>query len=114
MRRYRLIPYIYTAFHNAHTDGQPVMAPVFMADPADPEIRAEQQAFLLGTDILVIPAFAEKILPVLSLLLSVPTKTATPPAHSTGTRATAGVSATAIIKNCIFLPVGTVIIWKLL
>lgn len=60
MRRYRLIPYIYTAFHNAHTDGQPVMAPVFMADPADPEIRAEQQAFLLGTDILVIPAFAEK------------------------------------------------------
>lgn len=59
MRRYRLIPYIYTAFHNAHTDGQPVMAPVFMADPADPEIRAEQQAFLLGTDILVIPAFAE-------------------------------------------------------
>ncbi len=58
-RRYRLIPYIYTAFRRAHTDGQPVMAPVFMADPADVSLRAEEQAFLLGTDLLVIPAFAE-------------------------------------------------------
>lgn len=58
-RRYRLMPYIYTAFRKAHTDGQPVMAPVFFADPADMSLRAEQQAFLLGTDLLVIPAFAE-------------------------------------------------------
>jgi len=58
-RRYRLIPYIYTAFHTAHTDGQPVMAPVFMADPTDLSIRGEEQAFLIGTDLLVIPAFAQ-------------------------------------------------------
>lgn len=58
-RRYRLIPYIYTAFYNAHTDGQPVMAPVFMADPTDTDLRAEEQAFMIGTDLLVIPAFAE-------------------------------------------------------
>ncbi len=58
-RRYRLAPYLYTAFYNAHKDGQPVMAPVFFADPADPAIRAEEQAFMLGTDLLVIPAFAE-------------------------------------------------------
>lgn len=58
-RRYRLMPYIYTAFRRAHTDGQPVMAPVFMADPADTSLRAEEQAFLIGTDLLVIPAFAE-------------------------------------------------------
>ncbi len=58
-RRYRLMPYIYTAFRRAHTDGQPVMAPVFMADPADASLRAEEQAFLIGTDLLVIPAFAE-------------------------------------------------------
>ena len=58
-RRYRLMPYLYTAFYNAHKDGQPVMAPVFFADPADVSLRAEEQAFMLGEDILVIPAFAE-------------------------------------------------------
>ena len=31
-RRYRFSPYLYTAFHVAHKDGQPVMAPVFFAD----------------------------------------------------------------------------------
>ncbi|MDE6152573.1 MAG: DUF5110 domain-containing protein [Muribaculaceae bacterium] len=58
-RRYRLMPYIYTAFRSAHTDGQPVMAPVFFADPADADLRAEEQAFLIGSDLLVVPAFAE-------------------------------------------------------
>lgn len=58
-RRYRLIPYLYTAFYNAHTDGQPVMAPVFFADATDASLRAEEQAFLLGNDLLVIPAFSE-------------------------------------------------------
>ncbi len=58
-RRYRLMPYIYTAFHTAHTDGQPVMAPVFFADLKDQALRAEEQAFMLGTDILVVPAFAK-------------------------------------------------------
>lgn len=57
-RRYRLIPYIYTAFRSAHTDGQPVMAPVFLADPKDTSLRSEEQAFLIGTDLLVVPAFA--------------------------------------------------------
>ena len=53
------MPYIYTAFHTAHTDGQPVMAPVFFADLKDQALRAEEQAFMLGTDILVVPAFAK-------------------------------------------------------
>lgn len=60
-RRYRLMPYIYTAFRNAHTDGQPVMAPVFFADPADASLRSEEQAFLIGPDLLVVPAFAENV-----------------------------------------------------
>ena len=59
-RRYRLMPYIYTAFRAAHTDGQPVMAPVFFADPTDSNLRAEEQAFLIGQDLLVVPAFAEQ------------------------------------------------------
>ena len=58
-RRYRLMPYLYTAFYAAHTDGQPIMAPVFFADPKDQALRSEEQAFMLGTDILVIPAFAK-------------------------------------------------------
>ena len=58
-RRYRLLPYLYTAFHVAHKDGQPVMAPVFFADPKDESLRAEEQAFMLGTDLLIIPAFAK-------------------------------------------------------
>lgn len=53
------MPYIYTAFHTAHTDGQPVMSPVFFADLKDQALRAEEQAFMLGTDILVVPAFAK-------------------------------------------------------
>ncbi|MDR1122075.1 MAG: DUF5110 domain-containing protein, partial [Dysgonamonadaceae bacterium] len=58
-RRYRLLPYIYTAFYDAHTTGLPVMAPAFFANPQDLRLRNEEEAFLLGKDILVIPAFAE-------------------------------------------------------
>lgn len=56
------MPYIYTAFHTAHTDGQPVMAPVFFADLKDQALRAEEQAFMLGTDILVVPGFCKESL----------------------------------------------------
>ena len=58
-RRYRLLPYIYTLFREAATDGQPVMRPVFMADTRDLSLRAEQQAYLLGGDLLVVPRWAE-------------------------------------------------------
>lgn len=54
-RRYRLLPHIYTLFHEASTTGLPVMRPVFFADPADPELRDEDDAFLLGSDLLVLP-----------------------------------------------------------
>jgi len=59
-RRYRLLPYIYTLFYEAHKTGLPVMSPVFFADPGDPRLREEEEAFLLGDHLLVIPAFAEK------------------------------------------------------
>lgn len=59
-RRYRLLPYIYTKFYDAHKTGIPVMQPVFFNDPKDRNLREEQQCFLLGEDILVVPAFAEK------------------------------------------------------
>ncbi len=54
-RRYRLLPYLYTLFHEAATDGLPIVRPVFFADPADTGLRGEDHAFLLGGDVLVQP-----------------------------------------------------------
>ncbi|MBX3375570.1 MAG: DUF5110 domain-containing protein [Phycisphaeraceae bacterium] len=54
-RRYRLLPYLYTLFHFAHADGSPIVRPVFFADPLDPALRSEDDAFLLGNAILVSP-----------------------------------------------------------
>jgi len=59
-RRYRLIPYFYTLFHEASVTGLPVARPVFFADPADPALRAEDDAFLLGSDLLVVSNVQEK------------------------------------------------------
>jgi len=58
-RRYRLLPYLYTAFHEAATSGLPVARPVFFADPADLSLRDEDHAFLLGGDVLVQPRLLE-------------------------------------------------------
>ncbi len=53
--RYRLMPYLYTLFREASMDGLPVARPVFFADPKDDRLRAEDHAFLLGADLLVVP-----------------------------------------------------------
>ncbi|TVQ61277.1 MAG: DUF5110 domain-containing protein [Phycisphaerales bacterium] len=54
-RRYVMLPYFYTLFREAATTGLPVMRPVFFADPADPALRSEDDAFLLGSGVLVVP-----------------------------------------------------------
>lgn len=59
-RRYVLLPYFYTLLHEAATNGMPIMRPVFFADPKDLSLRSEEQAFLIGDNLLVIPAWAEK------------------------------------------------------
>ncbi|WP_158826076.1 TIM-barrel domain-containing protein [Mucilaginibacter lacusdianchii] len=58
-RRYRLLPYLYTLFYKAHTTGLPIMSPVFFADLKDARLRSEEQAFMLGSNLLVVPAFAK-------------------------------------------------------
>ncbi len=58
-RRYRLLPYLYSLFEESSRTGDPVMRPVFFADPKDADLRSEEQAFLLGGDLLVIPPWAE-------------------------------------------------------
>ena len=59
-RRYCLLPYLYTLFHEASVDGMPVMRPVFFADIHDLQLRQEQQVFLLGADLLVVPKWADQ------------------------------------------------------
>ena len=58
-RRYRLLPYLYTLFAASECEGLPVMRPVFFADPADASLRAEEQVFLVGADLLVVPRWAQ-------------------------------------------------------
>ena len=57
-RRYRLLPYLYTLFYQASTEGRPIMEPAFFADPTDAKLRGEECEFLLGDDLLVIPRWA--------------------------------------------------------
>lgn len=57
-KRYRLLPYLYTLFERSSRTGDPIMQPVFFADPPNADLRREQQAFLLGQDLLVVPAWA--------------------------------------------------------
>ena len=52
------MPYIYTLFYEASKTGLPVMRPLFFADPTDPSLKREDQAFLLGNDLLIIPKWA--------------------------------------------------------
>jgi len=52
-RRYALLPHLYSLFHAASTRGDPVLLPIFDAQPDDPGLRSESDAFLLGPNLLV-------------------------------------------------------------
>jgi alpha-glucosidase len=60
-RRYRLLPYLYTLFWQAHRTGSPVMRPLFWHHQQDSMVyRPEyQQQFLLGERLLVAPVTRE-------------------------------------------------------
>lgn len=60
-RRYRLLPYLYTKFREASETGIPIMQPQFFADLKDLNLRKEQQSFLLGGDLMIIPRWAENV-----------------------------------------------------
>lgn len=57
-RRYRLLPYLYTLAREASLTGMPIMRPAFFADYSDLSLRSEEQAFLLGKDLLIVPRWA--------------------------------------------------------
>ncbi len=54
-RRMRLMPYLYTLFRSAEVHGHPIVRPLFFADPRDAALRAIEDCFLLGGDLLVAP-----------------------------------------------------------
>ena len=60
-RRYKLFPYLYSLFRESSLTGIPIMKPVFFADPKDLSLRSEEQAFLLGENLLVVPRWASNV-----------------------------------------------------
>lgn len=58
-QRYRLLPYLYSAFYAAATDGTPVLGALPFYFPADTATYTEDQSFLLGPSLLVAPIITE-------------------------------------------------------
>ncbi|KAF9554267.1 alpha-glucosidase [Agrocybe pediades] len=53
--RYRLLDYLYTTFHRAHTDGTPVLNPLFFKYPKDANTFPIDLQFFFGDSILISP-----------------------------------------------------------
>ena len=53
--RYELLPYIYTCCYELARKGQPVLKPLFFADPTDGKLIEEDLQFLFGHHILAAP-----------------------------------------------------------
>lgn len=54
--RYRLLPQLYTLFLRANATGQPIVRPLFWEFPRDEEAFENQEEFMLGPGLLVVPA----------------------------------------------------------
>jgi len=57
--RYRLLDYMYTAFHQAKMDGTPVLNPLWFKYPKDPATYAIDLQFFYGSSLLVSPVTDE-------------------------------------------------------
>jgi alpha-glucosidase len=62
--RYSLLPYIYTLFQSAHTEGSTVMRALAWEFPNDPQLAAVDTQFLLGPSILVTPVLEPQVVTV--------------------------------------------------
>ena len=61
--RYRLLPYLYSAFKTAADTGAPVARPLWFNFPADTATHAIDQQWMLGPALLVSPVLAQVCLP---------------------------------------------------
>ena len=57
--RYRLLPTLYTVVEESSRTGLPVMRPLMLEYPEDPETHGRGDQFLVGTDLLVAPVLVE-------------------------------------------------------
>ena len=62
--RVRLRPYLRRLAREAAVDGLPVLRPLALEFPDDPDAAAVDDAFLLGPDLLVVPVFSDATGPV--------------------------------------------------
>jgi alpha-glucosidase len=58
--RYRLLPYIYSAFVTASETGAPVQRPLVFDHQYDPAVRDLDDQYLLGPDLLVAPVYESR------------------------------------------------------
>jgi alpha-glucosidase len=54
-QRYRLLPYLYTVFHESSVNGSPIIRPLYYHYPQDPSVYEVEDAFLLGETLLSAP-----------------------------------------------------------
>ncbi|KAG8565064.1 hypothetical protein GDO81_012695 [Engystomops pustulosus] len=59
LRRYMLLPYLYTLFHKAHTCGDTVARPLFVEFPSDRNTWTIDRQFLWGEAIYITPVLEE-------------------------------------------------------
>jgi alpha 1,3-glucosidase len=64
LQRYQILPYLYTLFYKTSLDGSPIMRPLWFDYPSETELYTVENQHLLGSDLLVVPALAEKQLTV--------------------------------------------------
>ncbi|XP_077396145.1 neutral alpha-glucosidase C isoform X2 [Festucalex cinctus] len=53
--RYRLLPYWYTLFYRAHTDGLPVLRPLWIEFPQEKSIFSVEHQYMLGDALMACP-----------------------------------------------------------
>lgn len=57
--RYKLLPYLYNAFHQSYLDGRPVEQPLVFQYQDDPKVRDIQDQYMWGSDLMIAPVVKE-------------------------------------------------------